>query len=71
MEEKGRKCVTVNNERGRAAASPGHHVASHTGVVGGVGQSGLFDDQIVVDGDQEVGVLRWIDDVLVLQPVHL
>lgn len=63
--------VTINDESGRAAASFGHHVAGHAGVVRRVRESGLFDDQVVVDGDQEVGVLRWIDDVLILQPVHL
>lgn len=64
-------CVTVNNKSSRAAASSGHHVSSHAGVVSGVGESGLFDDQVVINGDQEVGVLRGINDVLVLQPVHL
>lgn len=64
-------CVTINNECSRAAASFGHHVTSHTGVVCCVREPGLFDDQVVIDGDQKVGVLRWIYDVLVLQPVHL
>lgn len=49
--------VTVNNERSRAAASSGHHVSGHAGVVSGVGESGLFDDQVMINGDQEVGVL--------------
>lgn len=63
--------ITVNNKSSCAAASFCHHVTSHAGVVGGVGESGLFDDQIMIDGDQEVGVLRWIYDILVFQPVHL
>lgn len=64
-------CVTINYKCGRAAASFGHHVTGHAGVVSGVGESSLFDDQIVINGDQKVGVLRRIDDILVLQPVHL
>lgn len=63
--------ATINDECSRAAASLGHNVASHTGVVGGVREPSLFDDQVVIDGDQKVGVLRWIDDVLVLKPVNL
>lgn len=63
--------VTINDERSRAAASLGHDVASHTGVVGRVREPRLFDDQVVINGDQKVRVLRWIDDVLVLKPVHL
>lgn len=63
--------ATINNERSSAAASLGHDVASHAGVVGRVREPRLFDDQVVIDGDQKVGVLRWVDDVLVLQPVHL
>lgn len=50
-------CVTVNNKSSCAAASFGHHVTSHAGVVSGVGESGLFDDQVMINGDQEVGVL--------------
>lgn len=63
--------ATINNEGSRAAASLGHNVASHTGVVGRVREPSLFDDQVVIDGDQKVGVLRWIDDILVLKPVNL
>lgn len=50
-------CVTVNNKSSCAAASFGHHVTSHAGVVSGVVESGLFDDQVMINGDQEVGVL--------------
>lgn len=50
-------CFTVNDKSSRAAASFGHHVTSHAGVVGGVGESGLFDDQVMINGDQEVGIL--------------
>lgn len=69
--EKWKACFTVNDERGGAAPPLGHHVPSHTRVVGRVRESGLFDDQVVIDGDQEVGVLRRIYELLVLQPVHL
>lgn len=65
MEEE-EKCFTINNESSRAAASFGHHITSHTGVVRRVRESGLFDDQIVIDCDQEIGVLRRIYDVLIL-----
>lgn len=49
--------ATINDEGSRAAASLGHNVASHTGVVGGVREPSLFDDQVVINGDQKVGVL--------------
>lgn len=48
---------TVNNKSSRAAASSGHRVTSHTSVVSSVGESGLFDDQVMINGDQEVGIL--------------
>lgn len=64
-------CLTINNESSGAAASFGHHITSHTGVVSGVREPGLFDYQIMINGDQKVRVLRWIYDVLILQPVHL
>lgn len=50
-------CITVNDKRSRAAASFSHHVSSHAGVVGRVGESRLLDDQVMINGDQEVGVL--------------
>lgn len=66
-----KKTLTINNESSSAAASFGHHVASDTGVVCCVQQSGLLDDKIMVNCDQKIGVLRRIDDILILQPVHL
>lgn len=64
-------CVTINNKRSCAAASFGNHISSHTGVVSRVRKSGLLDDQIVINCDQKIGVLRWINDVLIFQPVNL
>lgn len=56
--KKGRSiCVTINNESSCAAASFGHHITSHTGVVCCVRESGLFDDQIMINSDEEIGVL--------------
>lgn len=61
-----RRNVTVDDNRCRGAASLGHDVFSHAGVVGRVGEAGLLDDQVVVDGDVEVSVVRWVDHLLVL-----
>lgn len=63
--------LTINNDVGCGAPPFGHDVLRHAGVVGRVGQARLLDDQVVVDGDVEVPVLRRVDDLLVLQPLHL
>lgn len=63
--------VTVDDDCCRGAASLGHDVFGHAGVVGRVGEARLLDDQVVVDGDVEVPVVRRVDDLLVLQPLHL
>lgn len=62
---------TVDDNCGGGAASLGHDVLSHTGVVGGVGEAGLLDDQVVVNGDVEVPVVCGINNLLILQPLHL
>ena len=62
---------TVDNDGGRGAATLCHDVLGHAGVVGRVRQAGLADDEVVVDGEQEVGVLGGVDDILVLEPFHL
>lgn len=62
---------TVDDDGGCCASPFGHDVLGHAGVVGGVGQTGLFDDQVVVDGDVEVSVIRGVDNLLVFQPLHL
>ena len=62
---------TINDDGGRGAPPLGHDVLGHARVVGGVGEARLLDDQVVVDGDVEVPVLRRVDDLLVLQPLHL
>ena len=58
-------CVTVDDNRGGGAASLGHDVLCHAGVVGCVGEARLFDDQVVVDGDVEVSVIGRIDNLLI------
>lgn len=63
--------VTVDDNRCRGAASLGHDVLRHAGVVRRVGEAGLLDDEVVVDGDVEVPVVCRVDDLLVLQPLHL
>lgn len=62
---------TEDNDRGSGAATLGHDVLGHTGVVGRICQAGLADDEVVVDGEQEVGVLGGVDDVLILEPFYL
>lgn len=62
---------TVDNDSGRGAPALGHDVLGHAGVIGSVQEAGLLDDEVVIDGDEEVGVLGGIDDVLVPQPLHL
>lgn len=63
--------ITVNDDGGRCAASLGDDVLGNARVVSCVRKARLFDDQIMVDGDVEVSVLRWVDDLFVLQPLHL
>lgn len=62
---------TVDDDGGRGAPALGHDVLGHAGVIGSVQEAGLLDDEVVIDGDEEVGVLGGIDDVLVPQPLHL
>lgn len=58
--------LTVN-DNGRCGAPPfGHDVLRHARVVGRVGQTCLLDDQVVVDGDVEVSVLRRVDNLFIL-----
>ena len=66
MQRKQQLNVTVDDDCCRGAASFGHDVLSHAGVVSGVGEAGLLDDQVVVDGDVEVPVICRVDNVLVL-----
>lgn len=63
--------LTINDHGRRRAPSFGHDVLGHARVVGRVGQTRLLDDQVVVDGDVEVPVLRWVNYLLVLPPLHL
>ena len=48
------ECFTVDDNCGRGTASLGNNILGHTGVVGGVRETSLFDDEVVVDGDVEV-----------------
>lgn len=63
--------LTINDHSRRRAPSLGHDVLGHARVVGCVGQTRLLDDQVVVDGDVEVPVLRRVNYLLVLPPLHL
>lgn len=62
---------TVDNDSSRGAPALGHDVLGHAGVISSVQQPGLLDDEVVINGDQEVGVLGGINDILVPQPLHL
>lgn len=62
---------TVDDDSGRGAPALGHDVLGHAGVISSVQEPGLLDDEVVIDGDQEVGVLGGIDDILIPQPLHL
>lgn len=63
--------LTINDHSRRRAPSFGHDVLGHARVVSRVGQARLLDDQVVVDGDVEVPVLRRVNYLLVLPPLHL
>ena len=64
-------CVTVDDKCGRAASALGHHVAGNACVICRIGQTSLLDDEVMVNGHQEVGIQSQVDSILVLQPVHL
>lgn len=61
--------LTVDHHGGGGAASPGHDVAGHAGVVSRVGQSGLGDDEVVLALPLHHAFHS--DVLLVLQPLHL
>lgn len=63
--------LTVDDDGGGGAPPPGHDVFSHAGVVGCVREAGLLNDEVVVNRYVEIPVVRRIDDLLVLQPLHL
>lgn len=62
---------TVDNHSSRGALSSSYNVLGHAGVVACVGQAGLFDDEIMVHGDEEIGVSLGVNQVLVSLPLHL
>lgn len=61
-----RRSFTIDNNCGGGAASFGHNVLRHAGVVSGVGEAGLFYYQVVVDGDVEVSVVCRINNFFIL-----
>lgn len=63
--------LTIDDDGGSGATALRHNVLGHAGVVGCVGEPRLLDDQVVIDGDVEVPVVCRVDDLLVLQPLHL
>lgn len=63
--------VTVDDECRSAAASLSDHIASHAGIVSRVGESSLLDDQVMIDGNEKVRIQRRVNELLILQPVHL
>lgn len=62
---------TVDNDSSCGAPALGHDVLGHAGVISSVQEASLLDNEVVIDGDQEVGVLAGIDDILIPQPLHL
>lgn len=68
-----RKCIniTIDDDSGCGAPPLGHDVLGYAGVVSGIRQTSLFDDQVVVDGDVKVTIVRRVDDLFVLQPLDL
>lgn len=63
--------ITIDYDGSRGAPPLGHDVLGYTGVVSGIGQTSLFDDQVVVDSDVKVPIIRRVDDLFVLQPLDL
>lgn len=58
--------LTINDNSCCGASPFGHDVLRHARVVGRVRQTRLLDDQVVVDGDVEVSVLRRVDNLFIL-----
>lgn len=60
------KALTINDNCRRGAPPFGHDVLGHAGVVSRVGETRLLDDQVVVNRDVEIPVLRRVNYLLVL-----
>lgn len=58
--------LTINNNGRCSASSFGHYILGHTRVVGCVRETRLLDDQVVVNSDIEVSVLRRVDYLFIL-----
>lgn len=65
------KAGTVDDDSSCGAPALGHDVLGHASVISSVQEPSLLDDEVVIDGDEEVGVLGRINDILVPQPLHL
>lgn len=62
---------TINHDCRRHAPPLGNNVGSHAGVVPGVGQTRLSDDQVVICSGVNVLIQVGIYGLLILQPFHL
>lgn len=62
-------CPTVDHDGGGGAAPLGHDVAGHAGVVSGIRQLGLGDDEAVVA--RFIGDAFGDESLFVFQPFHL
>lgn len=56
---------TIDNDSSCGAPALGYDVLGHAGVISSVQEPGLLDDEVVINGDEEVGVLGGINDILV------
>lgn len=63
--------ITVDDECSSAAASLGNYISGHTCVISCVRKTCLLDDEVMVNGYKEVGVLHRINKILILQPFYL
>lgn len=60
------KALTINDNCRRGAPPFGYDVLRHAGVVSCVGETRLLDDQVVVNCDVEIPVLRRVNYLLAL-----
>lgn len=63
--------ITIDYNSGCGAPPLGHDVLGYTRVVSSIRQASLFDDQVVVNSDVKVTIIRRVDDLFVLQPLDL
>lgn len=65
------KTLTIDDDCSCGTPSLCDDIFRHTRVVGRVRKPGLFDDQIMIHSDVEITIVRWINDLFILQPFHL